>query len=74
MNITNHSNNNNRNNANGRMDHLLYESSTQNYFKEIKSMLKYIDVINLKSLKLVDKVEVGKQAGGIAFWKKEIKK
>jgi len=34
MNITNHSNNNNRNNANGRMDHLLYESSTQNYFKD----------------------------------------
>ena len=33
-----------------------------------------VDVINLKSLKLVDKVEVGKQAGGIAFWKKEIKK
>ena len=31
-----------------------------------------VDVIDLKSLKLVDKVEVGKQAGGIAFWKKEI--
>ena len=31
-----------------------------------------VDVIDLKSFKLVDKVEVGKQAGGIAFWKKEI--
>ena len=31
-----------------------------------------VDVIDLKSLKLVDKIEVGKQAGGIAFWKKEI--
>ena len=31
-----------------------------------------VDVIDLKSLKLVDTVEVGKQAGGIAFWKKEI--
>ena len=31
-----------------------------------------VDVIDLNKLLLVDKVEVGKQAGGIAFWKKEI--
>ena len=32
-----------------------------------------VDVIDLnKLLIVVDKVEVGKQAGGIAFWKKEI--
>ena len=30
-----------------------------------------VDVIDLKSFKLVSSVEVGKQAGGIAFWKKE---
>ena len=28
-----------------------------------------VDVINLEKLKLVASVEVGKQAGGIAFWK-----
>ena len=28
-----------------------------------------VDVINLEQLKLVASVEVGKQAGGIAFWK-----
>ena len=31
-----------------------------------------VDVIDLNKLILIDKVEVGKQAGGIAFWKKEI--
>lgn len=31
-----------------------------------------VDVIDLNKLTLIDKVEVGKQAGGIAFWKKEI--
>ena len=31
-----------------------------------------VDVIDLNSLRLVGKVEIGKQAGGIAFWKKEI--
>ena len=31
-----------------------------------------VDVISLKSYELIDSVEVGKQAGGIAFWKKEI--
>ena len=31
-----------------------------------------VDVIDLNKLLLVDRVEVGKQAGGIAFWKKEI--
>ena len=31
-----------------------------------------VDVIDLKNQVLVDKVEIGKQAGGIAFWKKEI--
>ena len=31
-----------------------------------------VDVIDLNKLLIVDKVEVGKQAGGIAFWKKEI--
>ena len=31
-----------------------------------------VDVIDLNKLLLVDNVEVGKQAGGIAFWKKEI--
>lgn len=31
-----------------------------------------VDVISLESLDLVSSVEVGKQAGGIAFWKKEI--
>ena len=31
-----------------------------------------VDVIDLNELLLIDKVEVGKQAGGIAFWKKEI--
>ena len=31
-----------------------------------------VDVIDLNKLLLIDKVEVGKQAGGIAFWKKEI--
>ena len=30
-----------------------------------------VDVIDLESFKLVSSVEVGKQAGGIAFWKKE---
>ena len=39
---------------------------------EQHSDIDIVDVIDLKSLKLVDKVEVGKQAGGIAFWKKEI--
>ena len=28
-----------------------------------------VDVINLESLKLISSVNVGKQAGGIAFWK-----
>jgi DNA-binding beta-propeller fold protein YncE len=31
-----------------------------------------VDVINLEKYELVSSVEVGKQAGGIAFWKKEI--
>jgi hypothetical protein len=31
-----------------------------------------VDVIELESQMLIDKVEIGKQAGGIAFWKKEI--
>ena len=31
-----------------------------------------VDVIDLNELLLIDKVKVGKQAGGIAFWKKEI--
>ena len=31
-----------------------------------------VDVIELDSQILIDKVEIGKQAGGIAFWKKEI--
>ena len=31
-----------------------------------------VDVIDLNELLLIDKVEVGKQAGGIAFWKKEV--
>ena len=31
-----------------------------------------VDVISLESYELVSSVEVGKQAGGIAFWKKEI--
>ena len=31
-----------------------------------------VDVIDLNSLRLVGKVEIGKQAGGIAFWKKEM--
>ena len=31
-----------------------------------------VDVIELESQILIDKVEIGKQAGGIAFWKKEI--
>ena len=31
-----------------------------------------VDVIDLNKLLLIDRVEVGKQAGGIAFWKKEI--
>ena len=31
-----------------------------------------VDVIELESQLLIDKVEIGKQAGGIAFWKKEI--
>ena len=31
-----------------------------------------VDVIDLKNQVLADKVEIGKQAGGIAFWKKEI--
>ena len=31
-----------------------------------------VDVIELESQILIDKIEIGKQAGGIAFWKKEI--
>ena len=31
-----------------------------------------VDVIDLINLTLIDNVEIGKQAGGIAFWKKEI--
>ena len=31
-----------------------------------------VDVIDLENQILVDKVEIGKQAGGIAFWKKDI--
>ena len=31
-----------------------------------------VDVIDLKSQTLIDNVEIGKQAGGIAFWKMEI--
>ena len=31
-----------------------------------------IDVIQLNNQTLIDKVEIGKQAGGIAFWKKEL--
>ena len=31
-----------------------------------------VDVISLETFKLISSVEVGKQAGGIAFWKKEI--
>jgi DNA-binding beta-propeller fold protein YncE len=30
-----------------------------------------VDVIDLEALKLVDTAELGKQAGGIAFWKME---
>jgi len=30
-----------------------------------------VDVFDLENLKLVDHAEVGKQAGGIAFWKME---
>jgi DNA-binding beta-propeller fold protein YncE len=31
-----------------------------------------VDVIDIKNQKLIDNVEIGKQAGGIAFWKMEI--
>ena len=31
-----------------------------------------IDVIQLNNQTLIDRVEIGKQAGGIAFWKKEL--
>ena len=31
-----------------------------------------VDVIDIKSQKLIDNIEIGKQAGGIAFWKMEI--
>ena len=31
-----------------------------------------VDVIDLENQILVDKIEIGKQAGGIAFWKKDI--
>ena len=31
-----------------------------------------VDVVSLQNYELIDSVEVGKQAGGIAFWKKEI--
>ena len=31
-----------------------------------------VDVISLETFKLISSVEVGKQAGGISFWKKEI--
>ena len=31
-----------------------------------------VDVIDLDKFELVDSIEIGKQAGGIAFWKKEI--
>ena len=31
-----------------------------------------VDVIDIKSQTLIDNVEIGKQAGGIAFWKMEI--
>ncbi len=31
-----------------------------------------VDVIELNNQTLIDKVEIGKQAGGIAFWKKEL--
>ena len=30
-----------------------------------------VDVINLENKTIVDQVEIGKQAGGIAFWKKD---
>ena len=30
-----------------------------------------VDVISLKNLKVISSVKVGKQAGGIAFWKTE---
>ena len=30
-----------------------------------------VDVINLENKTLVDQIEIGKQAGGIAFWKKD---
>ena len=31
-----------------------------------------VDVIDIESQILIDNVEIGKQAGGIAFWKMEI--
>ena len=31
-----------------------------------------VDVISLETFKIISSVEVGKQAGGISFWKKEI--
>ena len=30
-----------------------------------------VDVIDLHKLKLIDQINIGKQAGGIAFWKME---
>ena len=30
-----------------------------------------VDVIDLHKLKLIDQIDIGKQAGGIAFWKME---
>ena len=37
--------------------------------KVLEERLVRLDVINLEKLELVDSAEVGKQAGGIAFWK-----
>jgi hypothetical protein len=31
-----------------------------------------VDIINLETLKRVDVVETGKQAGGIIFWKQQM--
>ena len=30
-----------------------------------------VDVIDLDQLKVIDQIDIGKQAGGIAFWKME---
>ena len=51
------------------LSYLLIANMLLFLLKGIGSEPGSVDIFDLENLKLIDHVKVGKQAGGIAFWK-----